>query len=171
MVANSAPIFWIVWQRLLYALQAAIVLVHCAHPSGSTESVKPGKGSSVEWYIAQRDPLTYCPTGHKLPPPRAPYGSAPAYVYLADRSARFYIPPYAERHQEQALQLRQLSKSRTQGLPTGPPTVNGTIRWVGRALARTAVTGVWITGMMFGGVPQEGSIAEGMMEAVWEDDD
>lgn len=161
----------IVWRRIVFSLHVTIVFVHCAGHQTTQQSVKHGKVTPVEWYLAQRDPLTYCPKGHKLPPPRAAYGPIPTYVYLEDRSTRFYIPPHAERHQEQALELRHLSKSKTQGLSTAPPTVNGTILWVGRALARTAVTGVWVTGMMFGGVPQEGSIAEGMMEAVWEDDD
>lgn len=158
-------------RRPSLGLLLAVTLTHCAHPQANPESAKPEIGPPVEWYIAQRDPLTYCPKGHQLPPSRAVFGPAPIYVYLADRTTRFYIPPRATSHQQQALELRQLSKSESQGLSTSSTSVNSTIRWVGRALARTAVTGVTVAAAMLVGAPGEGSIADSAMEAVWADYD
>lgn len=171
MAAFRASGFGVIKRRTLGAFLLAVVLSHCAHRPPAPDSTISRKESPLEWYVAQRDPLTYCPQGHKLPPPRAAYGPAPTYVYLADRSTRFYIPPGAARHHEQALELRRLSESGTRGLRASPPTLHDTTRWVRRALARTAVTGVVVAAAMFGGAPQESSIADDMMETVWEDDD
>lgn len=62
------------------------------------------------WYVASKEPLTFCPKGHNLPGVK--FGILDGeYVYLADRSSRFYIPTgkYAQYYRNQALIARDAS--------------------------------------------------------------
>lgn len=61
--------------------------------------------------MAARDPLTYCPKDHALPANGSRRNAGDGYVYLADHSARFYIPRDCLAHRKQALEWRTQSKS------------------------------------------------------------
>ena len=95
--------------HLLLAAAACVLLAHCA-----SDAPPAPPASKVEWYVASKEPLTYCPQGHRLPQPGTSEMIGAEYVYLADRSARFHIPRGCMAHREQALELRQQSKSMMQ---------------------------------------------------------
>lgn len=136
-----------------------LLLCHCVQRSKQE--------AKVVWYIASKSPLTYCPKGHRLP---AQGTLAAEYVYLGDRKTRFYIPPGRLLHRQQALELRALSKPKNHHYAGESPTVEDTIRWVYKAVYRTTVTGIVLAGMMVGGgAPADGSIADQLLEAAWED--
>jgi len=80
-------------------------LSHCAHWKAS--SVK------IAWYVASKTPYTFCPVGHRLPSSGSAEAKHAEYVYLADRSARFYIPRglSSEKMLKQALAVRLASFS------------------------------------------------------------
>ncbi|MBE7497169.1 MAG: hypothetical protein HS117_19685 [Verrucomicrobiaceae bacterium] len=104
-----------------------LALAQC---SGSrATSVAPAP--KVEWYIATKEPLTYCPTGHKLPVPDTAAARGAEYIYLADRTTRFHIPPGCMAHRREALALREDSKSVAGKFLTS---TENTISWVGRKL-------------------------------------
>lgn len=93
--------------RLLLIAAACFCLSHCASKAAAPQTPAP----KVEWYVAARDPLTYCPKGHVLPRTGTRRNAGDGYVYLADHSARFYIPRGCLAHRKQALELRTQSKS------------------------------------------------------------
>lgn len=65
----------------------------------------PRAEPKIEWYVASKDPLTLCPRGYRLP-----HHFFGTYVFLADRSQRFYIPDECPPEVEkQALALREAS--------------------------------------------------------------
>lgn len=166
MIASRASLKGVMRHAL--GLLFAVLHVQCAQPQVDSKSATPKTASSADWYIASHNPLTYCPKGHQLPQARVNYGPLPTFVYLADRTTRFYIPPGATLHQQQAMKLRKLSMAENQRLP---PDVNRTMRWVSRALARTTVTSLVAAATMLVGVPAEDSPAANALETVWENDD
>ncbi|HBJ83026.1 MAG TPA: hypothetical protein DDZ88_03960 [Verrucomicrobiales bacterium] len=82
-----------------------LLLTQCAHFDKKT--VEPKVHDRSEWYIASKEPLTYCPKGRVLPAAN-PFEKV-TFVYLPDRRTRFYIPPGDKRHQQQALEWRASS--------------------------------------------------------------
>lgn len=87
------------------AALTCLLLAQCVHQPVATEPEDP-----VEWYVASREPLTYCPKGHQLPRPGTVEMIGAEYVYLADRKTRFHIPQGCMAHRNQALELREASK-------------------------------------------------------------
>lgn len=114
----------------------AFVMASCqsapqqAQPAASLES--------AGWYVASEEPLTFCPKGYKLP--GVQFGILDGeYVYLADRSSRFYIPTGtgAQYYRKQALVAREASfkqKNRFMGSVTAKITVVGNA--IGAAVRR-----------------------------------
>lgn len=111
------------------ALAACLILLsQCAH----REPAELPPPAHVEWYIAQNEPLTFCPKGQHLPDQTVP-SRGEEYIYLADRRTRFYIPPKHLVHRSQALALRQASLKENGMLPSS---TQQTFQWVAKNTLR-----------------------------------
>jgi hypothetical protein len=86
-------------------LASSLLQVQCAHRTPT-----PQPPVRIEWYVASREPLTYCPKGHQMPQAGTSEMIGTEYVYLADRKTRFHIPRGCQAHREQALEWRENSK-------------------------------------------------------------
>ena len=114
--------------RACLLLAGCLLLSHCAQ----REPAAPPSPDQVEWYIARKEPLTFCPKGQHLPDQTVPsWGDE--YVYLADRRTRFYIPPKHLGHRSQALALRQASLKENGMLPSS---TQQTFQWVAKNTLR-----------------------------------
>lgn len=121
----------------------AFVMASCqsapqqAQPAASLES--------AGWYVASEEPLTFCPKGYKLP--GVQFGILDGeYVYLADRSSRFYIPTGtgAQYYRKQALVAREQSLKDQKGFVAR--SIKSKIAWVGNSFARAATWTVVLVG-------------------------
>jgi hypothetical protein len=121
--------------RQCLALIAGLSLSQCAHSERKPVAEKAAPRD--EWYIASKDPLTYCPKGRVLPADKS--SELSTFVYLADRRTRFYIPPQSGAHLRQALQLRQESLSASQRVFASS---ENTVEWVGRRILQVSTTAV-----------------------------
>ncbi|MDP1587582.1 MAG: hypothetical protein Q8M07_07570 [Prosthecobacter sp.] len=147
---NARPLLSPCW-CLLISVLACQCLTQCAHPKKSaSHPVPPDAG----WYIASKGPLTYCPKGSVLP--ASSRHEPGAFVYLAGRRTRFYIPPNAMAHHRQALQMRKASLSASQSHLNSP---KNTILWVGKRLLQVSLTSVVVVGIMVVG-PSEADVFE-----------
>lgn len=79
---------------------SCLLLCQCSHQ----QPIAPHR--KMQWQVVGHDPLTYAPMGFKPPGTEISQTSVPEYVYLADRSTRFYIPPLATEYREAALAAR-----------------------------------------------------------------
>jgi hypothetical protein len=116
---------------------AALALVQCSHGPTAARPQSP----KVEWYIACRQPLTYCPVGFE-PPLHTGTRKGADYVYLADGQTRFYLPPHLPVAREQALQLRRASLSQDAVFRDGSI---GVANWVGATILRLGLTAAVVT--------------------------
>ena len=88
-----------------------LILVSCATQPASEASAS-AKLEQTNWYVASREPLTFCPKGYTLP--EIQYGYLEGeYVYLSDRQTRFFIPRGKDepRFRKEALVVRESSLS------------------------------------------------------------
>ncbi len=111
-----------------------VLLTHCAHRQ---ETSKPAPAQKVEWYIASKEPLTYCPKGQHLPKEGELPEWGAEYIFLADQRTRFYIPPQHPDHRQQALALKLASDKEPHRLGKG---TQQTMKWVASTPLRLAAT-------------------------------
>ncbi len=141
--------------QLIQALLACLWLTQCAHRESAVKSPPP----KVEWYIASKDPLTYCPKGQHVPQSGSWDAFGAEYVYLSDRSTRFYIPPKYPDHRHQALELRKVSLSESQKLSSG---TEATMAWVGKTMLRLSLSTALLV-VAGGGV----NVDESVLQDIW----
>lgn len=124
---------------MFFSRICALIFVCLVVASCKSAPQPPPPAASVEsagWYVASKEPLTFCPKGYKLP--GVQFGRLDGeYVYLADRSSRFYVPvgKDAQFYRKQALVAREASL-RDKGNFTG--SVASKIAWVGNAISSAA---------------------------------
>lgn len=99
-------------RRTIFSIALSFALISCGSAPRPAPPA-PASAATVEsagWYVASRDPLTFCPKGHALPGVK--FGIIDGeYVYLADRSSRFFVPAGkdAQYYRNQALIAREAS--------------------------------------------------------------
>lgn len=96
-----------------------------------------GEARSAGWYVAKKEPLTFCPKGYQIPGMQ--FGILDGeYVYLADRSSRFFVPKGrdAQFYRQQALVARDASLKDQKGFIAR--TVESKIAWVSNAMSNAA---------------------------------
>jgi hypothetical protein len=86
------------------ALASGLSLCQCAN--SDPKRVADKAAPRVEWYLASKDPPTYCPVGHALPQRGSAEEARAQYITLADRPTRYYIPPGCDAHRKLALRLQ-----------------------------------------------------------------
>jgi len=136
------------------SLLASLAMISCNSHQVDVQRVLPTHAELKGWHVAAKEPLTFCPQGHSLPPDALRYRGE--YVYLADRTARFYIPDGCSLERQQALELSASSDPSATHLAC-------------KVLSRTAVTSLVVAASLIGGLPAEDSPAARMMESVWSD--
>jgi len=120
--------------RSFLLITSLVLLTQCAHRQ---ETSKQAPAHKVEWYIASKEPLTYCPKGQRLPKEGELPEWGTEYIFLADRRTRFYIPPQHPHHRQQALALKLASSKEPHQL--GKDTQQ-TMKWVASTPLRLALT-------------------------------
>jgi len=141
------------------------LLTQCAHRQ---EATKPVPTSKVEWYIASKEPLTYCPKGYKIPVTTDDLHSGEEFIYLSDQRTRFYIPTRHPdpRYRQQALALRRASLSDSEKLKVGS---RQTMDWVASTMIRLTVTPLTFLAFAFGpGSAPENAVGEAM-DTIWDE--
>lgn len=120
--------------RSFILITSLVLLTQCAH---RLETSTPAPTSKVEWYIARKEPLTYCPKGQRLPKKSELPEWGAEYIFLADQRTRFYIPPQHPDHRQQALALKLASNKEPHQLTGG---TRQTMKWVATTPLRLAAT-------------------------------
>lgn len=135
-------------------------MVSCAERQSSSPP-SAGKASleKTNWYVASKEPLTFCPKGYSLPKSERSY-TVGEYVYLSDRKTRFFIPIGKDgaRCRKEALAVRESS------LTTEDKMRRRTYNTV------EVVSGLLLRLSMFGlaaGAAAGGSPSEALMEAAF----
>lgn len=99
---HAPPLFSATLRPFVCTL-ACLGLSHCAH-----SDQKPAAAATqphVGWFLACKNPPTYCPTGHALPRRGSAEEARAEYITLSGRPTRYYIPPGCEAHRQLALRL------------------------------------------------------------------
>ncbi|MDP1588937.1 MAG: hypothetical protein Q8M07_14400 [Prosthecobacter sp.] len=156
-----APHLSLLLLRLLVVTLVGLLLTQCAHRD---EAAATAAASKAEWYIASKEPLTYCPKGHPFPSDEAEGAS---FVYLADRRTRFHIPRHGGAlHQQQALKMRQASLSASRKWFSS---TEATASWVSQTLLRLSLSAsavaVILPAGLVGGVP----VTPSTFKTIWSD--
>jgi hypothetical protein len=85
------------------ALVSALSLCQCAN--SDPKRVADQAAPRVEWYLASKDPPTYCPVGHALPQRGSAEEARAEYITVPGRPTRYYIPPGCVADRQLALRL------------------------------------------------------------------
>jgi hypothetical protein len=152
--------------RPVASLLVCLGMTACSSQQNSVQQTRPSSDELKGWYVAAKDPLTFCPRGYSLQSDRKEYRGE--YVYLTDRKTRFFIPPGKDNLAclKQALAAKNASMSDNKKITRS---VSSQIARVGKVVCRTVVTGFVLTASMIGGAPADDSPADQMMKAVWDD--
>ena len=89
-----------------------LCFVSCAQTRPKAGATSQANLDKSAWYVAQEEPLTFCPKGHALP--KCEWGhTVGEYVYLEDRKTRFFVPAGAQHahFRKQALAVREATLS------------------------------------------------------------
>ena len=119
------------------SLLVCMGMIACASQEKPARRAHPPAEDLKAWYVASQEPLTFCPRGYSPPPAQSCLAEG-AYVYLADRKTRFYIPAGSDTlaYRHRALATREASFSDSERFTRS---VSSKIAWVGNTVGQLAL--------------------------------